>query len=511
MPVSRPPEHLDLAGLRARLGAADPDGRLVPLGIDTIVLGHGVAERVAEHVATRLTAAGRPADRHARVVLLADDVVIRRGGLALKPFIEDVLAARFTTVPVVLRDGHATLHADEPVLATAAEAVAGADCVVTVGSGTITDIGKVATDRAGGLPLVVVQTAASVDGFTDNVSVVLRDGVKRTIPSRWPDVILTDVDVVAGAPSELNLAGFGEMMSTFCAPADWRLAAATGVDDGFHPAVTDLLGSLSGDLTDWSAELPEGGTTAAWELSRTLARRGIATGVAGTTACLSGVEHLISHLLDMHHAAHGAPTGLHGAQVGVASLVATALWEDALARDDLDPSRLALPEPDTVRNEVDAAFGALDADGALARECWQDVEAKLGAIGRNWAQVTAAVADWPRLKDAFAPLVWSRKRVADSLHAAGVPASFAALDPSVGDDLARWALASCHRMRNRFTLVDLLDLLGEWTPETIDRALAAAGVASRQPSPDPPAPELGTVDPEPGAAGPQNAEGEQPR
>ena len=59
----------------------------------------------------------------------------------------------------------------------------------------------------------MVQTAASVDGYTDNVSVVLRDGVKRTIPSRWPDVVIADVTTISTAPRELNTAGYGEVLS----------------------------------------------------------------------------------------------------------------------------------------------------------------------------------------------------------------------------------------------------------------------------------------------------------
>ena len=39
---------------------------------------------------------------------------------------------------------------------------------------------------------------------------------------------------------------------------------------------------------------------------------------------------------------------------------------------------------------------------------------------------------------------------------------------------ARWAVGHCHLMRNRFTVVDLLDLLGRWTDD--DRAAVLAAV-----------------------------------
>ena len=104
------------------------------------------------------------------------------------------------------------------MLERAAVAVVGADCIVSVGGGTITDIGKIAAMRAAVAVHVVVQTAASVDGFTDNVSVVLQNGVKRTIPSRWPDAVLTDCRTIAEAPHMLNAAGLGELLSMYSAP-----------------------------------------------------------------------------------------------------------------------------------------------------------------------------------------------------------------------------------------------------------------------------------------------------
>ena len=100
---------------------------------------------------------------------------------------------------------------------------------------------------------MVVQTAASVDGYTDNLSVVLRDGVKRTIPSRWPSVVLSDTTTIAQAPDRLTASGYGEVQSTFCAPADWYLACVFGLDDSFHPAPGDLVAAAHPDLERWPA------------------------------------------------------------------------------------------------------------------------------------------------------------------------------------------------------------------------------------------------------------------
>ena len=55
-----------------------------------------------------------------------------------------------------------------------------------------------------------------------------------------------------------------------------------------------------------------------------------------------------------------------------------------------------------------------------------------------------------------------------TLQASGAPSTFAELNPSITPELARWAVSNCFVMRNRFNLVDLLDLMGLWTDDMVD-------------------------------------------
>ena len=176
-----------------------------------------------------------------RVALVVDATPMRRAGDDIKEEAERLLGGRFEVRRTVIGGKGTELHADEEALAEAEAAVAGADCVVVVGSGTITDVCKEATRRAGGSPLVVVQTAASVNAFSDDMAVLLKSGTKRTVPSRWPDALLVDLTVLAEAPPEMNLAGFGDLMAMWTAPADWYLARALGMDDSYHPAPVGML------------------------------------------------------------------------------------------------------------------------------------------------------------------------------------------------------------------------------------------------------------------------------
>ena len=71
--------------------------------------------------------------------------------------------------------------------------------------------------------------------------------------------------------------------------------------------------------------------------------RGILAGVSLTTGCPSGVEHVISHMLDMHQAEHRRPISLHRAQVGVGSILAATLWHRAITGERFVPERLRMP------------------------------------------------------------------------------------------------------------------------------------------------------------------------
>ncbi len=464
----------DLRSVLDYLSGADPDSALVSCDISRILLGHDQVDRLAVLVQELLDGRGLGAGHlRGKVTLIVDATTIRRSGVDVKRQVEDLLRGSFIVHTEVLRGSSTELHADENALATAATAAAGADAVVTVGSGTITDIGKIASQAAGGVPLVVVQTAASVDGFTDNVSVVLRSGVKRTIDSRWPDVVIADVDVISEAPSAMNRAGFGEITSMFTAPADWKLANLLGMDDTFHAAPIQLLGAVGADIATWASGVASADVDSIARLTWALAVRGIATGVAGTTACLSGVEHIVSHMLDLHHGENHLPMGLHGAQVGVAAVVAAAAWE--LLFERLEAGRRQRPEVDVTQahSDVLAAFGHLGG-GEVAAECWADYSGKLTRWSASGPHVDRVMSSWSENLPVLRDLVRPSADIAAHLRAAGAPSTFAELDPAVSPELARWAVANCALMRNRFTVVDLLTFLGCWSSDDVDEVLRRA-------------------------------------
>ena len=187
-------------------------------------------------------------------------------------------------------------------------------------------------------------------------------------------------------------------------------------------------------------------------------------GRAGRTAPLSGTEHAVSHLLDM---AAGKDHGLHGSQVGVASIVAACLWEIALER--LDPERVAgIPDDAALAGSLADALDRLDSE--TVDECWSDYRVK-PALWRasppdpaNLASMAGATSQW----------LGAPADVAAVLATAGAPTRFSQLDPPVDAETAKWAVANAHLLRGRFTILDLVVFTGGNVSQMVDDAFDLA-------------------------------------
>ncbi len=456
----------DLDSIRRELREAEG---LKPIGIRELVIRSGALDALVPAM-KRLVPAGTD------VVVLVDHTPIRRGDQDLKATVAALLQQDFNVRRVAVGSAGTELHADEAAAAEADRAIEGSGAVVTVGSGTITDIGKDASHRAGGIPFVVVQTAVSVNAFSDDMAVLVRNGVKRTVPSRWPNALIVDLETIADAPADMNRAGFGELISLFTAPADWYLASVLGMGDPFDPRVVQLFRSRGDALLACADGVRDHRHEALAELAGLMTVTGIAMGVAGKTAPLSGMEHTVSHMLDMAATQAGRPLAFHGAQVGVAAAIGAIAWKWFL--DRFDPTSLrsdmTYPELSAMEPRVLAAFERLDSTGAVGAECWADYARKLERWGGQRAEVEEFIRDWPEHRRQIESLIGAPASIAAALHRAGSPSRFRDLDPPADEVVARWAIENCHLMRNRFTVADLAFLTGNWSGSAVDEILAEA-------------------------------------
>jgi glycerol-1-phosphate dehydrogenase [NAD(P)+] len=437
-----------------------------PVGLRAVDIG---ADALLRLPAMIRAVAAAPADR---IVVLSDAVPKKRLGLEATALVASLLPGDVHRVTVP--EGAGGVHADERTVAAAAAAAKGASVIVTVGSGTVADIGKAVTARLRDPVHVIVQTALSVNGYADDQSVLLIDGVKRTTPTRWPDGLIADTQLLAEAPLQLNLAGVGDLLAMFTAPADWRIACLLGMDDQYTEDVVAMVREHGPAVLRAAPLLREADAGAIELTAQVLTLSGVGMGLAGTTAPGSGAEHTVSHLLEMAAARQGRRSAYHGAQVGAAAVLAALVWRHVRRRVRAGARLMRCPPVDQMRPAVLRAFSSLDPSGTMAEECWRGYQRKLARWRERHGD--ADQLDPAHLDDA-ARLLEEPAVLRAALRRSGAPARMAQLDPPVDAQTTRWALANCYLMRDRFTIVDLASLLGAWQPADVDAVLAEAGIA----------------------------------
>jgi glycerol-1-phosphate dehydrogenase [NAD(P)+] len=122
------------------------------------------------------------------------------------------------------------LYAEHKYVAALEEALKGHDAIpVAVGSGTINDLTKLATHRAG-RPYMVVATAASMDGYTAYGASITYQGSKQTFSCPAPTAVVADLDVICAAPEGMNASGYADLLAKVPAGADWLVTEALGVE-----------------------------------------------------------------------------------------------------------------------------------------------------------------------------------------------------------------------------------------------------------------------------------------
>jgi glycerol-1-phosphate dehydrogenase [NAD(P)+] len=256
----------------------------------------------------------------------------------------------------------------------------------------------------------------------------------------------------------------------FTASADWYLANAVGYDTSYSPALVSMMRDGVEALLSGSADLGRGHARAVSALADCLTRGGLAMGAAGRTAPSSGLEHAISHLLEMRADADGEPSALHGSQVGAASVFATLAWR-RVQRRLTDGDVVLYAANVATRDRVFDAFDRLDDTRATAQECWRLYQRKSTWIRAHISDLARTVNAWPPHARDLEGLLKPVEVVVAALREARGPVAFHQLSPAPDHDVVVWAVTNCHLMRDRFGVIDLADLMGVWTPDDVTAVL----------------------------------------
>ncbi|MEO1103982.1 MAG: iron-containing alcohol dehydrogenase, partial [Pseudomonadota bacterium] len=332
------------------------------------------------------------------------------------------------------------------------EATAGAEALVAVGSGTVTDSAKYATyldSRE-----YCVFATSPMNAYTTPTASVSKGGMKHSITCHSAKGVFFDLEVLAGCPQRLISAAFADVICRTTAQCDWLLSHLLFGTDYIDVPYT-LLAIDEDTMIENAAKIRAGDPDALAVLTRVSAVMGLSTSFTGTTHVGSMAEHMISHFIDMFAAefAGGHPGTSHGEQVGVGTLTMSRLQDEMLRADGpprMGPTRI--PRPRLIDTYGEAMGGSMiEATAKKAQDA--------SAADRLNADLEER---WDKIRDTLLATVRPHEEIDAAMAEAGCQRS--------GDELGlsqkffRQAVRDARFIRDRYSFLDLADDSGALGP-----------------------------------------------
>lgn len=267
------------------------------------------------------------------------------------------------------------------------------DLVMAVGSGVMNDIGKIVSAIAG-KPYMIVATAPSMDGYASATSSMTRSGLKISLPSKSAEVIIGDTDILRNAPMKLMKSGLGDMLAKYVSICEWRIAhLITG--EYYCEEIAQLIRSAVKRCVDNAQGLLNRQEAAVEAVFEGLVIGGVAMNYAGLSRPASGVEHYISHILDMRAVEFGTPAEPHGIQCAAGTLIAVKLYEE-LVKILPDREKALAYAGGFNKEEWSAGLRTLLGKGAESMIALEEKEGKYDALGHQ-VRLETILRNWPEI------------------------------------------------------------------------------------------------------------------
>lgn len=334
------------------------------------------------------------------------------------------------------------LHPDEHAIEAIESGYKDSDYVLSVGSGTLNDLGKyVANEHA--VPTLSVATAASMDGFVSTVAAMTLNNFKVTRICPAPIAVIADTDVFSKAPYRLTASGIGDIVGKYTALSDWRMShiiwgeyLCENIFDIEYSAVVKVAENIDA--------IRAGKKEAYEDLMYALVLSGLAMQMMGNSRPASGAEHHLSHFWELN-IVNGRHNGLHGEMVGVGLACITKVYKDFMAKTT-DPAKVIHPYRGMPHEELKEVLGFMYEDAI--KESTPD----------DMLHVTPekVLAAWPKMQQIVAAMP-SHEEILDMLHRAGAPSTMEEI--GVGSEYLEKCLKYSPFIRGRITLMRLIDLM----------------------------------------------------
>ena len=346
-------------------------------------------------------------------------------------------------------------HPDEAATEAAFEACPdGADLIIGIGSGVINDIGKLISSRLG-VRYVIVATAPSMDGYASSSSSMTVGGLKKSLPSKIPDVIIGDTDILKTAPTKMLVSGIGDMLAKYVGLSEWKIGQIiTG--EYYCDKVYEFMKNATESVVEAAKKYGVNSDVAVERIFAGLVAAGFAMSYANSTRPASGAEHYISHIYDMRGAAFGAYTEMHGIQAALGTLVCIELYEELTKHTPNKEKALYAVKNFSLADWQDELLGlvGVSAGGEMieleAKEnkySKAEHAARLEVIIENWNEILEIIKGLPKLSE-----------LQDFCRQIGLPTSLA--DAGLDERILPKVISATRDIRDKYVLSRLIFDLG---------------------------------------------------
>ncbi len=390
--------------------------------------------------------------RHLKIAVVADAITKQICG---EMVVQRIRSDGSDATMVVVPNGAGNRpHADQQNLTYVEAGLQGVDLAIAVGSGTINDLTKLASFNKD-MPYIAVATAPSMNGYTSAIAAIMQRGVKRTVACHQPTVVVADLDILRQAPHHLIASGLGDLESKPTSTADYRLSGL--IRNSYYCSAPEaVVLAAEAKAAESAAGLREGDPESIAALTEALILSGFPMKLAGSSSPASGGEHLISHYWDMTAEEETRVEGWHGAQVGVATIVTSTLYEklQTVTPADIDVDALIRrrPSPSAIKTRI------RNQHGPRAEEVWTELKSKTLSDDALKNELTRICESWEDLWSNLGEVLRPAARVREILSSAG--AATTVTDLGLTPDHLKKAFLHAREIRGRYTVLDFADELG---------------------------------------------------
>jgi glycerol-1-phosphate dehydrogenase [NAD(P)+] len=336
------------------------------------------------------------------------------------------------------------------------EADPSASVYLAVGSGTINDITRYCSFNRN-TPFISLPTAPSVDGFASVVAPIVVNGFKDTYSTQPPLAIFADLNTLCSAPKSMIAAGFGDILGKYTALADWKLGRLLW-DEPFSPEIASRMAKALDSCVRNAEGINQASAQGVTELMFGLVESGICMLLNGNSRPASGAEHHLAHYWEMKLLRQGRTAILHGAMVGVGTVLIARRWEQIRDLPEADFKQLllqaALPDTQGERNLIQSIYGPISEQVCQEQTRFlsitpADFNALRQKIRQGWFEIQQIAVSVP-----------SAGKITRLLKQVSAPADVTMLGLDRLDETE--ALHYAHYLRSQLTVSKLGRMLGLW-------------------------------------------------